>query len=230
VGSWFTLLVSRLYCYNTTDLHIITDTIAECPFKNWFTKQVNIAIVIVHTRRKTCEQNIVLSRLVHYVKPFCRILYCFDSHTMWNRSACYCTVMTHAWCETFVQIIALSRLKHYVKPLGRICYCPDSHTMWNRSADYSTDTTPTWCTCETVEQTSVLWWLTYDLKPLCRLLYCYDLHTMRNRWADNCTVTTRAQCEIAVQYITVLSLSLSKSVGPWHVDIYWATDIVCLYG
>ena len=154
--SWFTLLVSRLYCYNTTDLHNITDTIAECPFKNWFTKQV------------------------HYVKPICRILYCFDSHTMWYRSAYYCTVTTDAWCETIAQIFVLSRLKHYVKPLGRICYCPDSHTnvksfwrlfywhdshvMWNRWADYCIVVTH--ILFETVVQIIVLLRPTHNVKPL----------------------------------------------------------------
>lgn len=157
----------------------MTDTIAEC-LLNWFTKQVNSAIVIVHTRWKTCEQNIVLSRLVHYLKPICRIVYCFDSHTMWNRSAYYCTVTTDTWCENIVQIVVLSRLKHFVKPLSRICYCPDSHTnvksfcrlfywhdshvMWNRWADYCIVVTH--IRFETVLQIIVLLRPTHNVKPL----------------------------------------------------------------
>ena len=164
--SWFTLLVSRLYCYNTTDLHNITDTIAECPFQNWFTKQVNSAIVIVHTRWKTCEQNIVLSGLVYYVKPICRILYCFDSHTMWNRSAYYCTVTTHAWCETAWQNMLLSQLTHDVKSFCRLFNWHDSHVMWNRGADYCIVVSH--IRFETAVQIIVLLRLTHNVKPLGR--------------------------------------------------------------
>ena len=65
-----------------------------------------------------CEivlQIILLTRLPRDVKPLSRLLYCDNSHTIWNSCADYCTIMTYTQCETVGHIIVLSRLVHNVK-------------------------------------------------------------------------------------------------------------------
>ena len=66
---------------------------------------------------------ILLTRLPRDVKPLSRLLYCGNSHTIWNRCADYCTITTYTQCETVGHIIVLSRLAHNVKQQYNILQC-----------------------------------------------------------------------------------------------------------
>ena len=83
--------------------------------------------VTTHTWCETVRQIIVLSRLIHDVKSFCRIFY----------------LTTHTWCDNIVQNILLSQLKHDMKPFYRILYCHHSYMMWNSCVALCTVTTTT---------------------------------------------------------------------------------------
>jgi hypothetical protein len=146
------------------------------------------------------------------------LLYCHDSHTMWNRCTHYCTVTTHTLCETVVTSCVRRdwvRFCTMVKVHDGFIFCVRrdsaifsttvSHSVWVVTVQYSDLVT------FTIVQNLTQSRRTQDVKPLFTIFYSHDPHKKWNRCVEYCTVTTQALCETDVHIIVLSRLTHAVS-------------------